>query len=114
MLTNKGNLIKLIAEIKDDLSNTYTIRTEDSGELDPKRRKLNVDKCDLFSWFGYPMDLQADKINYQLLHKRTLKFQGYFHTDKPNGNADMCRLLNMVCLTAERINTPFPPLIIID
>ena len=114
--TNKENLTNLIAEIKEDLSNTYEIRTDDSGELNPKRRKLKeeADKCDLFSWFCYPMDLEADKINYQLLHKRTLKLQCYFHTDKPTGNSDMCRLLNMVCLTAERINTPFPPLIIID
>ena len=78
-----------------------------------KKQKLEVeDKCDLFSWFGYPTDIQVDKIIYALLHKRMTKFQQHYHVDKPTGNREMCLFLNMVRQISNA--TGFPPLIIID
>ena len=119
--TNKENLPNLIAEIKEELSNSYTIKREDGdGSPDgqaPKKQKIDAeDKCDLFSWFGYPTkSFPADQINYSLLHKRQIKFLSYYHPDKPTGDEKTCKLLNMVRQIANQTyNATAFPLTIID
>ena len=91
--------------IKEELT-TYTIKCEDVEVDDQsppeKRQKMVKDKCDLFSWFGYPEHVSTDKLNYPLLHKRTLKFQSHYHPDKPTGDDQMCLILNMVRRIAKR------------